>query len=155
MGGWEEEDMVTSTKVVVLHHTPPCAVLHACIHTHTLRPTLEHCSKVKQKDTTWTGSEIRGCGKLWDEQRATLAETLKIKDADSLQQPSVCAGCHRSTLRAARGDASLKNSCYNHASGCVQALLVLNKRWQPIKILCRESLIVPYEWTSHHFYCVC
>lgn len=64
--------MVTSTKVVVLHHTPPCAVLHACMHTHahayththTPRPTLEHCSKVKQKDTTWTGSEIRGCAKL-------------------------------------------------------------------------------------------
>lgn len=54
-------------------------------HTHTPRPTLEHCSKVKQKDTTWTGSEIRGCAKLWDEQRATLAETLKIKEVLGMQ----------------------------------------------------------------------
>lgn len=58
---------------------------HAYTHTHTPRPTLEHCSKVKQKDTTWTGSEIRGCAKLWDEQRATLAETLKIKEVLGMQ----------------------------------------------------------------------
>lgn len=62
--------MVTSAEVVALHHPP----LRAHTRTHTpavpLPPSPVHCSKVKGKDTTRTGSDIRGCGEVWEGQRA-------------------------------------------------------------------------------------
>lgn len=95
MGGWEKEDMVTSTEVVALHHPPLNA--HTPTPAVPLSPTPMRCSKVKRKDATlnrkrdkrpeWNVGKARGqtwredLDRQWsgvDEQRWELEEVVSI-----------------------------------------------------------------------------